>query len=95
MFQMDLFDLEAVDLQKLTKVIVGHDGKEAGAGWFLNQVIIKESSESKRRYVFKCNRYVLVILFSCCLSVNALYLFQLYHTLLMTKLDFYDMIFSI
>ena len=62
MFQTDLFNLEAVDLQKLTKVIVGHDGKEAGAGWFLNQVIVKESSESKRRYVFKCNRYVLVIL---------------------------------
>ena len=56
---MDLFDLEAVDLQGLTKVVVGHDGKEAGAGWFLDQVIIKESSEARRRYVFQCKKYVL------------------------------------
>ena len=55
---MDLFDLEAVDLQKLTKVIVGHDGKEAGAGWFLDQVIVKESTDSKRKYIFRCDRYV-------------------------------------
>ena len=60
-FKVDQFDLEAVDLQKLTKVIVGHDGKEAGAGWFLKQVIIKEAAESRRRYVFNCNRYVLFV----------------------------------
>ena len=55
-FQMDLFDLEAVDLLSLSKVIVGHDGMEAGEGWFLDQVIIRESPEAKKKYIFRCDR---------------------------------------
>ena len=53
---MDLFDLEAVDLLSLRKVIVGHDRTVAGEGWFLDQVIIRESTEAKKKYIFRCDR---------------------------------------
>ena len=55
---MTLFEIEAVDLLDLKKVIVGHDGKEAGDGWFLEKIIIKESEEATKQYIFKCDRYI-------------------------------------
>ena len=58
LFQTDLFSIEAVDLGKLTKVTVGHDGFGRGSGWFLEEIIIQESDRARKKYVFKCNRSV-------------------------------------
>ncbi|XP_038056107.1 uncharacterized protein LOC119728107 [Patiria miniata] len=56
--QTDMFEMEAVTVMTPTKVIVGHDGKGPGAGWYLGEVIIKESKTSKTEYVFPCNRWL-------------------------------------
>ena len=52
--QMDLFELEAVQLLKPRRVIVGHD--RSGSGWFLDKVVIKEARNAKREYVFPCDQ---------------------------------------
>lgn len=54
--QMDLFEIEAVNLGKLQKVVVGHDGKEKGQGWYLEKIIIKESKNSKSEFLFPSKR---------------------------------------
>jgi hypothetical protein len=52
-----VFEIEAVDLQAITKVVVGHDGKEPGSGWFLDQVVVYAPGKSGyRQLTFKCNR---------------------------------------
>ena len=56
--QTDLFELEAVDLDTLTKIVVGHDAGEAGKGWFLEKVIIKESAIANRKFLFEVNKWV-------------------------------------
>ena len=38
---MDRFVFECGDLGDIEKVIVGHDGKGIGAGWFLDKVVVK------------------------------------------------------
>ena len=55
---MDIFEIEAVDLFKVTKVIVGHDGKEAGQGWYLNKVVVSvvDDAESTQSWTFNCQR---------------------------------------
>ncbi len=30
-----MFQIEAVKLRSIRKIIIGHDGKNPGAGWFL------------------------------------------------------------
>ena len=57
-YQMDVFEIEAVDLEDLTKVIVGHDATDAGSGWFLDKVIIKEITKHQKEWIFPCGRYV-------------------------------------
>lgn len=54
--QMDEFDLEAVNLMKLRKIRIGHDGRGAGAGWFLDKVVVRHPQEAKYDTVFECNR---------------------------------------
>ena len=39
-FQVDIFNIEAVDMKTLQRITVGHDGVEDGQGWFLNKVVI-------------------------------------------------------
>ena len=56
--QVDVFEIEAVDLEDLTKVIVGHDATDAGSGWFLDKVIIKEITQHQKEWIFPCGRYV-------------------------------------
>ncbi|XP_071964229.1 uncharacterized protein [Antedon mediterranea] len=56
--QIDVFELQAVTVMKPTKVIVGHDGKGAGTGWYLHKVVIRESSDSKTEFIFTCNRWL-------------------------------------
>ena len=59
---MDVFTIEAVDMINLTKVMVGHEGEGHGKGWFLDKVIVKESTDAEQQYVFMCERYVTKIL---------------------------------
>ena len=55
--QKDVFELEAVDLLDVKKVIVGHDAVIAGHGWFLDRIIVRVSMpQCSKRYVFPFNR---------------------------------------
>ncbi|XP_078590348.1 lipoxygenase homology domain-containing protein 1-like isoform X2 [Branchiostoma floridae x Branchiostoma japonicum] len=56
--QMDLFELEAVSLGELQKVIIGHDGHGLGSGWHLDKVVIKESPNAEEKYTFPCGRWL-------------------------------------
>lgn len=55
---MDVFAIAAVDLDQLTKVIVGHDGKGIGSGWFLEKVVVKQKANAKKEVVFPCSRWL-------------------------------------
>ncbi|XP_071954737.1 lipoxygenase homology domain-containing protein 1-like [Antedon mediterranea] len=55
---IDEFVLEAVSLQQLSRVRIGHDGAGAGAGWFLEKVIVREEGRSQSEVVFPCGRWL-------------------------------------
>ena len=52
--------LEAVTLEDLERVVVGHDGEGYGAGWFLDRLVIKQldGDNTSNLYVFSCNRWL-------------------------------------
>ena len=61
--QVDVFYVEAVDLIKPVRILIGHDEREPGAGWFLDKVVItypsvsETSNEtSEQQAIFLCNR---------------------------------------
>ena len=56
--QVDVFNIEAVTLRQLNKIRIGHDGKNAGDGWFLKQVSIKQEGNPKYDHTFECNRWL-------------------------------------
>ena len=53
---MDEFVIEAVNLKKIKKIRIGHDGKKPGSGWFLEKVVVKEMDDPESSVVFECNR---------------------------------------
>ena len=53
-----MFTIGAVDLGKLTKIKIKHDGSGPGSGWLLDRIVIKESEETTIRYVFRYERFV-------------------------------------
>ena len=53
---MDLFELEAVQLLRPQRVIVGHD--RSGSGWYLDKIVVKEARNAKKEFVFPCDRSV-------------------------------------
>ena len=55
-FQCDVFELNAVDLDDLVKVKVVHDGAGPGSGWYLDKIIAKTSENGDTRYVFNCGK---------------------------------------
>ena len=55
-FQCDIFEMNAVDLGKLTKVKVSQDGAGFGSGWLLDKIVIKETEQSQTKYVFICGK---------------------------------------
>ena len=57
-WQEDKFELEAVDLGDLTSVVIGHDGKGHGAGWYLDKVVVKVKGGNGGRFVFPCLRWL-------------------------------------
>ncbi|XP_030838662.1 uncharacterized protein LOC105447429 isoform X2 [Strongylocentrotus purpuratus] len=56
--QKDGYEVEAVFLGKVLKVIVGHDGEEEGQGWCLEKVIVKESRTAKNEAIFPCEKWL-------------------------------------
>ena len=61
--QVDTFLIEAVDLLKPVRVVIGHDERTPGEGWFLDKVIVscpdrKSAGATDERYTFSCNRLV-------------------------------------
>jgi hypothetical protein len=47
--QKDVFKIEAVTLMALKKIVIGHDAKNPGSGWFLDKVIVKQEGNSNGR----------------------------------------------
>ena len=54
--QLDVFELEAVDLGKIKRCVVSHDGRGAGEGWYCQQVSVRESDDATHEFVFPCDR---------------------------------------
>eukprot|EP00794_Sanderia_malayensis_P016965 gene16965-18674_t len=55
--QIDDFQLEALDLGTLTKVLIEHDNKGFGAGWFLDKVVVTNTTDSVAT-VFPCGQWL-------------------------------------
>ncbi|XP_030851151.1 lipoxygenase homology domain-containing protein 1 isoform X3 [Strongylocentrotus purpuratus] len=55
---VDVFTLEAVTLRQMKRIRIGHDGSGAGAGWFLDKVVVTEEGKSKSEMVFPCQRWL-------------------------------------
>ncbi|KAK7503970.1 hypothetical protein BaRGS_00004702, partial [Batillaria attramentaria] len=56
--QVDVFEVEAVSLGKLTQLLIGHDGTKAGDGWYLESVVVRESKNATWEYIFPCNKWL-------------------------------------
>ena len=39
-------------------MVIGHDGKGFGAGWYLDKIEVKESQDAEKKFIFNCNKYV-------------------------------------
>ena len=50
----DTFGIQCIDLGKISKVKIEHDGTGFGAGWFLDK--IKVSTGKGEQYYFACGR---------------------------------------
>lgn len=49
--------MEAVAIGQIRRVMIGHDGKGGGCGWFLDKVIVREEGQAEAQAVeFPCNR---------------------------------------
>ena len=58
--KVDVFHIDAVTLKNLKKIRIGHNGKRAGAGWFLEKVVVKQEGNPKYDQTFECNRWLAV-----------------------------------
>ncbi|XP_029443046.1 lipoxygenase homology domain-containing protein 1-like [Rhinatrema bivittatum] len=56
--QVNVFEVKAVDLGMLTKVLVGHTNAGYGAGWNLDQITIQESGKRDTEYLFPCQQWL-------------------------------------
>ncbi|XP_062572677.1 uncharacterized protein LOC134234617 [Saccostrea cucullata] len=56
--QVDQFEIEAVDLGTLQKVVIGHDSLGEGSGWYLKKVVVMDSIDSVDKFVFPCNHWL-------------------------------------
>lgn len=57
---MDCFLVEAVSLEELTHLVIGHSGHGHGAGWFVEKVVLveKESDRSGVQQIFPCGQWL-------------------------------------
>ncbi len=58
LFQVDTFIIEAVTLDNLERLVLEHDGKGYGAGWFCDKVVVKKQGDDSKEYVFQCGRWL-------------------------------------
>jgi len=56
---MDVFEVDAVDLINVSQVVVGHNKKEVGLGWFLRKVCVRVANDEEpaRYWMFPLDRY--------------------------------------
>ena len=54
-----MFEVDAVDLMNVTQVVVGHNDKEVGRGWFLHKVCVRVATgdAAGNYWMFPLNRY--------------------------------------
>ena len=55
--QVDDFKIEALDLGQLTKLHIEHDNKGFGAGWFLDKVVVTNTSNGTT-VEFPCSQWL-------------------------------------
>ncbi|WAR22969.1 LOXH1-like protein [Mya arenaria] len=55
---MDTFLVRAVDIGRLVQVVIGHDGKGPGSGWFLKNVNVREALDAQDKYIFTCEKWL-------------------------------------
>ncbi|XP_075271384.1 oxygen-regulated protein 1 [Opisthocomus hoazin] len=56
--QVCFFEMRAVDLGQLSKVLVEHHNVGYGAGWYLDQIVIHESGKTDGQYAFLCQQWL-------------------------------------
>ena len=62
--QTDNFDIKAVDLGKLSKVKVWHDNSGLSPAWYLDKVVVTNTSDNAT-FEFPCERWLAKV---CCTS---------------------------
>ena len=59
---MDTYYIRAVDILEPTKLVIGHECMDVGAGWFLKKVLVTCGKQHElddpetHRYTFPCDR---------------------------------------
>ncbi|XP_053384453.1 lipoxygenase homology domain-containing protein 1-like isoform X6 [Mercenaria mercenaria] len=53
----EIFSIEAVDIDEVKKIEVGHDGTAPGTGWFVKQVEVDMPTKGKH-YTFACRQWL-------------------------------------
>lgn len=53
----EIFSIEAVDVDEVKKIEVGHDGTAPGSGWFLKQIEVDMPTKGKH-YTFACKQWL-------------------------------------
>ncbi|KAM9387408.1 LOW QUALITY PROTEIN: oxygen-regulated protein 1 [Phaethornis superciliosus] len=56
--QVYISEMRAVDLGQLSKVLVEHHNVSYGAGWYLDKIVIHESSKTDGQYAFLCQQWL-------------------------------------
>ena len=53
------FEVKAVDLGRIERVVVGHNAEGFGAGWHLHSIVVRNMDvDTSTRYLFPADRYV-------------------------------------
>ncbi|KAJ1191878.1 hypothetical protein NDU88_001192 [Pleurodeles waltl] len=57
--KVNVFNIEAVSLGDLKKIVIGHDGIDPGNGWFLDKVEVTTQEDGNgKTVVFPCNSWL-------------------------------------
>ncbi|XP_066434971.1 lipoxygenase homology domain-containing protein 1-like [Eleutherodactylus coqui] len=56
--KINVFRIKAVDLGMLSSIHIKHNAVGYGAGWYLDQITIKESDKADIKYLFPCQRWL-------------------------------------
>jgi len=54
---VDFFAVDAVDLDDIKRIVVGHDCTQPGSGWFLDKVVVYcPYARGLKMFTFNCHR---------------------------------------